>query len=740
MTFLRENKLLFGVIGIALAAGLAVCGIRWNIEAGAKTVDYVYDYNEMVDLAAQSDHDISWWLSEFKDMGLTKTGLQEETLLSLAEENRGVEAEMLCDVEKDAAWRDEYPQAVLDVIDRESTDDYDVIIKIDNDEMYDFVSRAFTERFESDRSVCIPQETGGYVFVNGQVSDTLYRESYKINEADDDGFKNIVDVAGSKIMYINLGLLPEKVKMVEDAGITVVPRTLAYEGWNDTKFVKDVTEQYEVQLGGAPQYMILASDVVPGYDDDTEFLSEYINDNDVIIGVVENNNQRQNIDPDGLDKVIEACDYNVVRVFSVWNYIQYRYEYYGYDGFQEIENSLFRPVIERNVRLVYFKPMKEKDNDHAYITDADEYREMFEGLNSRFASHGFTVGDASVMKVFFVPLAVRILAALAAVAAAVICFCTVFPVKSRKWRYGLFGAGAICVLGAFVVAPNLATLITALAVSIFVACLIVIWFVRYAVECRNELGQDAPVGRILPRSIIALIVTTVSGLATAFLMTSALSSTNFMLELDIFRGVKFAQVAVILFFMLMFFVYYSYLWGDKKITTLTAGEVRSLLRAKIEVWVIGLLGVMAVVGYIYLARTGNETDVEASSLELLMRNFLENALYARPRTKEFLAAFPSVMLFIYTMVKGYRVLSFVFGTAAAIGFTSVINTFMHIRSPLELGVARTGFSLLFGLVIGLVCLLILDRAAKLVTGMAKDPGNRDGAESAAAGEGGSADA
>ncbi|MCR4600713.1 MAG: DUF5693 family protein, partial [Clostridia bacterium] len=390
--------------------------------------------------------------------------------------------------------------------------------------------------------------------------------------------------------------------------------------------------------------------------------------------------------------------------------------------------------------LVYFKPMKEKDNDHAYITDVDEYREMFEGLNSRFESHGFTVGDASVMKVFFVPLAVKILVALASVAAAVICFCAVFPVRSGKWKYGLFGAGAVCVLGAFFVAPNLATLITALAVSIFVACLVVIWFIRYAVESREKLAQDAPVGKILPRSIIALILTTLFSLCTAFTMTSVLSSTNFMLELDIFRGVKFAQVAVIAFYMLMFFIYYAYLWGDKKITTLTAGEVKSVLRAKIEVWVIGLLGVMAVIGYIYLARTGNETDVEASSIELLMRNFLENYLYARPRTKEFLAAFPCVMLFIYAMVRRNSLLSFVFGTAAAIGFTSVVNTFMHIRSPLELGVARTGFSLLFGLVIGVICLLILDGLYKLAGKIGKNVDGEGGAEAAAAGEGGSADA
>ena len=77
-----------------------------------------------------------------------------------------------------------------------------------------------------------------------------------------------------------------------------------------------------------------------------------------------------------------STDYNVVRVFSVWDYIQYRYAYYGYEGAEEIENTLYRAIVERNIRIIYFKPIKQNDNSYAYITDMDVYRDMFESLDT----------------------------------------------------------------------------------------------------------------------------------------------------------------------------------------------------------------------------------------------------------------------------------------------------------------------------------------------------------------------
>ena len=88
-----------------------------------------------------------------------------------------------------------------------------------------------------------------------------------------------------------------------------------------------------------------------------------------------------------------------------------------------------------------------------------------------------------------------------------------------------------------------------------------------------------------------------------------------------------------------------------------------------------------------------------------------------PRTKEFLAAFPAIMLTVYCAVRRLPFFTALFGLAGTIGMTSVCNTFMHIRTPLYLGFVRTGYSLLFGAILGCVMMIgfeILYRLAAML--------------------------
>ena len=187
------------------------------------------------------------------------------------------------------------------------------------------------------------------------------------------------------------------------------------------------------------------------------------------------------------------------------------------------------------------------------------------------------------------------------------------------------------------------------------------------------------------------------------MMTAApLSSTDFMLELGIFRGVKLAQLLPLAFFCLLFVSYYGVFEKDRRENSLQVRDIVTALRWNIPVWALVLLGAVALAGYYYLARTGHETEVSVSTLEILLRNDLENWLLARPRTKEFLVAFPCVMLAVYSAVRRLPFWTALFGLAGTIGMTSVCNTFMHIRTPLYLGFVRTGYAVLLGLALGAV--------------------------------------
>ncbi len=198
------------------------------------------------------------------------------------------------------------------------------------------------------------------------------------------------------------------------------------------------------------------------------------------------------------------------------------------------------------------------------------------------------------------------------------------------------------------------------------------------------------------------------------MMTAApLSSTAFMLEIGIFRGVKLAQLVPLAFFCVLFLSYYGIFEKERASDTLHFGDITTALQWTIPVWALLVLGVIAAAGYYYLARTGHESDVSVSTLEIVFRNDLENLLLARPRTKEFLVAFPGVMLAVYCAVRRMPFFTAVFGLAGTIGMTSVCNTFMHIRTPLYLGFVRTGYSLVLGIVLGIVYMVCFELLLRL---------------------------
>ena len=197
-------------------------------------------------------------------------------------------------------------------------------------------------------------------------------------------------------------------------------------------------------------------------------------------------------------------------------------------------------------------------------------------------------------------------------------------------------------------------------------------------------------------------------------MTAApISSAGYMLEIDIFRGVKLAQLLPLAFFPLAYLAYYGY--GNRKETPgrLEFNDLHDLFNASIKVWMVMLGVVLGGVGAYYMLRTGHDSSIEVSSMEMLFRNSLEDHLMARPRNKEFLFAFPSIMLLAYTSIRKFKLWPIIFGLASVIGLTSVVNTFMHIRTPLYLGFVRTGYSVLFAIVIGVIAILIFEGAYKL---------------------------
>ena len=484
----RENKILLIIMIVALIASLTVIMQRGGVEREYKSYDIVLDYNEIEAMAEQSDYDVAWWLEKFKAMGITKVGLAEENLVTLMEgTDLPVNGTIMNEIMKEADWENEYPQDVVDKLKERGIDKYDVLIEVAEEDLFVFLATAVNQRYQPDRFAILAHGEGGYILLDGTPRETLFTEKFKYKNSIRKDFVEKEEIASSKLVYLNFGMLPSKVETLQSLGMEIIPRTSSYNGWNDTKYAEAVLADYE-RLQVDTSYVIVGGEAVIGYDDGIETAKNYIVENDITIGLIEHTTQLQNILQEGVNEIITTNNYHAVRIFSVWDYIQNRYQYYGYEGAKEIENTLFRAVAERNVRVIYFKPIKEFKDQHIYVTDPEEYETLFKNLDERLDEHGIQMGQGSSMADYQVSKLLKLIMALGCVAAAVLLLRAILPV-GRRLKAGLFAIGALGVLGAYFVMPGYAELLTAFAAGVIFPCLATLFIVKQSKEFADTMPK-----------------------------------------------------------------------------------------------------------------------------------------------------------------------------------------------------------------------------------------------------------
>ena len=128
-----------------------------------------------------------------------------------------------------------------------------------------------------------------------------------------------------------------------------------------------------------------------------------------------------------------------------------------------------------------------------------------------------------------------------------------------------------------------------------------------------------------------------------------------------------------------------------------------IARLPIEVWQVVAVGIVAAAGWYLLLRSGNTGA--ATDIELLLRQQLEDLLFVRPRTKEFLIGFPALLIGIMLAARTRH--GWWMYVVAAIGTASAVDTFTHFHAPLAVSLLRTAYAIAFGYVAGLVGLAVL---------------------------------
>lgn len=708
---MNKNRILIAFILIGILASVILSFNRITIESNKKSIDITLDLNEIKKLSEQSDEDLSWWFKKFKEWGVGSVTLNEETFESMVEEGKPIVVGMVENLIKDMYWKERYPQELISYLEKDGMDKHDVIAITNSESLYNFIEEGLRNRYDEDKYKIFSSESEYIFLLDGTEKDALYARRTTLIDNNNKPYSAKLELSGSKLFRLGLGYDEEKIQTIKESGLEIILRPFDYNpSWTGERYVKTSLDEYK-NLNIKPRYMFFAGEQVLGYPNNLDILVDFMKENNTIVGLIESGEQRGHIKQTGLDDLTRVLDYNAVRVFSMDPYIQERYKFYNYDGAEEIENTLYRAVTERNIGLIYFRPFK--SDSYTYVTDEKEYEDTFNSLRSRIAEHGMILGEASVMESNVVNPIFKILIGLGILGAGILLVESIFKIN-RKIKMLAIILGVIFGISFTLIAPFTSVKIFAILAAIVFPSLSMVYLCKVL---KSYYFKDNTKG-IINQSIIIgiktlLIMVLISSIGALF-VASLLSSTEYLLEMDIFKGVKVAQLAPIALYVIIFMAYFGYKREKPNDNTkFDLLDLKDVLLDNIKVIYLLIAILMAGAGYIYLARTGHETNIQPSNLEMIGRNILEMKLLARPRTKEFLFAFPAILIAIYMGINRTKIGMFIVGFIVIIGQTSIVNTFSHLRTPIYLSLVRTIYGVAFGIVIGIIYVILLDIGVKL---------------------------
>jgi len=430
---------------------------------------------------------------------------------------------------------------------------------------------------------------------------------------------------------------------VASAGMKAVPR-LSNPPWG----MPESWRQYN------PTLVILGAVESPGFPDRLGEYARLFAEMGIRVGVVEFAQQK------GAPQLAPASQ--MVRVHGI---NQRELESLSAD---RIVSRYLRGVRERNIRVLYLRPFLEGENPWARSLA------VLTSLTDQLHAGGYRLGESAPFPEWQVPLLVSVVIWLGIWAGAALLLgeWIKFP-ASVLWASAVLGTAATTALA-------LKNLQLAQQGAAFLAAVAFPCLALKAKRGRSTLARFAAVSGV--------------SIAGGLLVAGSLAGTQYLIKLAEFRGVKAAHVlpvAAAALSLVLQPVLPLASWRELR------ERVRAVWNLSVPLKLLIVGGTAAVcAGVVYILRTGN-IGLPVAQLEVYLREFLEKALLVRPRTKEFLIGHPALYLWLK---EEHRERAAWLTPIAVIGQLSMVNTFSHIHTPLLVTLARTGYGLLFGYIIG----------------------------------------
>ena len=663
----KYNRILMIIILIGFVASMAINLERHRVEEANNTVELAIDYEGLVELAEREGVPRQEVFAQAKEAGICSMAVYDTQFKKLNVNGKAT------------AWNG-------------ST----IIANYQNGALADPAWCALVE----DGTI-----KGTNVYVTGHHEQT-FKEVHEdlLRRLGDDrvreltiGKQQVLEVKANYTAFIkmDLGLPTDEMQEVNAAGFHVIARPTNFN--HCTR--EDVDAVFKRLDGIDVSDIVFSGSQALGAPDEADYTADKMMERGITLGMIEGVTQLQFFPQDGLLDIARDMDYKSARFYAIAK--------------EELEKLKIDDAVERwsntdaerNIRInllrIYEKPAPGMSLLETNMT-------YFAAVRDQLVAHGYKIGPAATYEHFY-PSALLRAVVMAGVAAAMVLYLSlVVPALKPKYMYGLL---AILMVG--MMAPvlmghgNKIRLIAAFASANVFPAIAIIWQLD-RIRSRQAEGNSSLI-KIFIAGAIALFASGVVSYVGASYLSGSLADTEYLLEVNIFRGVKLTFVLPLVLVAIAFLQRFDVFDGKMDDTDGVIAQAKKILDMPVKIKTLFIMLLVLAAGVVFVARSGHTMGMPVSGAELQFRAFLEKAMYARPRSKELMIGHPAFMLAAMAWFRKWpTMVLFALVIVATIGMGSMVETFAHMRSPVFMSFARGIGGIVLGCGVGAIAMMMAE--------------------------------
>lgn len=630
--------------------------MRYNNEANNNNVITVVDYREFWKSSNTSSRDMGTTLKELQAQGVATVAVKEMTLRDLA-----YVGEILVEpygefYARTANYTPEVIPSLHIATSGKNISPASLVAISGKRELSYLLKTRLSNRFTAEELIHFAHGNKDYFIISAELS-PLEKTKNASTELD-----------------VQIGYDENLLTSLKRQGFQLAIRPGYNTGSNEAYLqeYRDIIVNYDINL------VIFGQAVINGTPEHVDFMANLIKEHPLTIGVIETPEQIKYVAQKGLDELMVDTGYPINRVYSSSN-----------DEFVKTPEERYyrwvRAIIDRGIRILYVVPFQ--DVRYTAADNLDDTIDVIGRFHETITNKGFSLNQPLNRLSPEMPGKTnRLFISLSLLLAGSLYLSYLLKFK-EKWFLRLIGIGAVICLGANFLLNTEWSKVYALAAAILYPSLSSMLLLVYL---RNH-KQTAFIIKILTSLGIVLSVNALG----AYTIVSSLADIRYIMNLKLFSGVKLSFLLPLLLFVVNYLVCFN-----EEDSLLKNLYIQLQKKPNYMVLLAGLAG--AIILYIYLGRSGNTSGLTVSSMEIRIREILENIFLARPRFKEMIIGYPALltMVYLYHRYKENLIL-LVLGLGVVMGSISMVNSFCHVFTAISISASRTLAGLLIGLIIGI---------------------------------------